>query len=59
VTIAARAVVRSSIVRNSIINESALVEDMLLDASVVGDHAVVRGAFRKLSVGDSSEIQLT
>jgi glucose-1-phosphate thymidylyltransferase len=58
VTIAARAVVRSSIVRNSIINEAALVEDMLLDASVVGDHAVVRGAFRKLSVGDSSEIQL-
>lgn len=59
VTIAARATVRSSIVRNSIINEAALVEDMLLDASVVGDHAVVRGAFRKLSVGDSSEIQLT
>jgi len=59
VTIAARATVRSSIVRNSIINEAALVEDMLLDASVVGDHAMVRGAFRKLSVGDSSEIQLT
>jgi glucose-1-phosphate thymidylyltransferase len=59
VTVAARAVVRNSIVRNSIINEAALVEDMLLEASVVGDLAVVRGAFRKLSVGDSSEIELT
>jgi glucose-1-phosphate thymidylyltransferase len=58
VSVAAGAVVRNSIVRNAIINESAIVEDVLLDASVIGDHAVVRGAFKKLSVGDSSEVEL-
>jgi len=56
--VAAGAVVRNSIVRNAIINESAIVEDVLLDASVIGDHAVVRGAFKKLNVGDSSEVEL-
>jgi glucose-1-phosphate thymidylyltransferase len=58
VSVAAGAVVRNSIVRNAIINESAIVEDVLLDASVIGDHAVVRGAFKKLNVGDSSEVEL-
>ena len=58
VSIAAGAVVRNSIVRNAIINESAIVEDVLLDASVIGDHAVVRGAFKRLNVGDSSEVEL-
>ncbi len=58
VSVAAGAVVRNSIVRNAIINEGAIVEDVLLDASVIGDHAVVRGAFKKLNVGDSSEVEL-
>jgi glucose-1-phosphate thymidylyltransferase len=58
-TVAAGASVRNSVVKNSIINENASVEDILLDASVVGDHAVVRGAFKRLNVGDSSEIQLS
>jgi glucose-1-phosphate thymidylyltransferase len=57
-TVAAGAVVRNSIVRNTIINESAIVEDALLDASVIGDHAVVRGSFKKLNVGDSSEVEV-
>jgi glucose-1-phosphate thymidylyltransferase len=56
--VAAGAVVRNSIVKNAIINESAIVEDVLLDASVIGDHAVVRGAFKRLNVGDSSEVEL-
>ncbi|MCX5800545.1 MAG: sugar phosphate nucleotidyltransferase [Candidatus Eisenbacteria bacterium] len=53
------AIVRNSIVRNCIINAHACVEDILLDASVVGENAVVRGAFKKVNVGDSSEVQLT
>jgi hypothetical protein len=35
------------------------VKDVLLDASLVGEDAVVEGAFRRLNVGDSSEIYLT
>jgi glucose-1-phosphate thymidylyltransferase len=57
-TVAAGAVIRNSIVRNAIINDSAIVEDVMLDASVVGDHAFVRGSYKKLNVGDSSEVEL-
>jgi glucose-1-phosphate thymidylyltransferase len=59
VSVAENTVIRRSIIRNSIVGSSALVEDALLDASLVGDHAVVRGIFRKLNVGDSSEIDFT
>jgi glucose-1-phosphate thymidylyltransferase len=41
------------------VGENALVEDALLDASLVGDNAVVRGKYKRLNVGDSSEIDFT
>jgi glucose-1-phosphate thymidylyltransferase len=59
VSVAPGAVVRDSIVRNCIINANACVEDILLDGSVVGENATVRGAFKMVNVGDSSEVQLT
>ncbi|HVP57350.1 MAG TPA: sugar phosphate nucleotidyltransferase [bacterium] len=59
VSIAEKAVVRRSIIRNSIIGESANVEDGLLDSSLIGDNANVRGTFKRLNVGDSSEIDFT
>jgi glucose-1-phosphate thymidylyltransferase len=59
VSIAGKTVVKSSIIRNSILGSCALVEDALLDSSLIGDNAVVRGMFRKLNVGDSSEIDFT
>jgi hypothetical protein len=31
----------------------------MLDASVVGENAVVQGTFHRLSVGDSSEVKLS
>jgi glucose-1-phosphate thymidylyltransferase len=58
VSIAARAVVREAIVRDSIVNEDAVVEQILLDGSVIGENALVRGAFRHLNVGDSSEVRM-
>ena len=58
VSIAARAVVREAIVRDSIVNEDAVVEQILLDGSVIGEHALVRGTFRHLNVGDSSEVRM-
>lgn len=48
--------VRRAIVQNSIINQGATVENVLLDLSVVGENAVVRGASQRLNVGDSSEV---
>jgi len=58
VSIAEGVTIRNAIIRDSIVNERARVEDMLLDGSVVGEDAVVRGGFQRLSVGDSSEIEL-
>jgi glucose-1-phosphate thymidylyltransferase len=58
-SIAENSQVRRSIIRNSIIGENALVEDALLEGSLVGDNAVVRGKYKKLNVGDSSEIDFT
>ena len=57
VSIGPRARVRQAVVRNSIVNEDAVVEDILLDSSVVGENAVVRGAYQRLNVGDSSEVE--
>ena len=48
--------IRDSVVRNAIIGEAALIERAILDGSLVGNHAVVRGCPMALDVGDSSEI---
>lgn len=56
VTIAEDSVVRRSIVQDSIINKGALIEDAMLAESLIGDHAVVRGTFDRLNVGDSSQV---
>ena len=50
---------KNSVVRDSIINENAVVEDILIEGSVIGENAQVRGAFKRLNVGDSSEVAIT
>ncbi len=57
VTIGPKAQVRQAVVRNTIVNEGAIVKDILLDGSVVGENAVVRGSYQRLNVGDSSEVE--
>ncbi len=57
-SVAARSVIRDSIVRDSILNADARVECTLLDGSLVGEHALVKGTFKRLNVGDSSEIEI-
>jgi glucose-1-phosphate thymidylyltransferase len=56
VSVAAGARITDSVVRDSILNASAEVERSLLDRSLIGEGAVVRGHFQRLNVGDSSEI---
>jgi glucose-1-phosphate thymidylyltransferase len=55
-TIADGAVVRDSIIRNSIISGDAQVQNALLENSIVGNNAAVRGGWKRINVGDSSEI---
>ena len=59
VSVAAGAQLRNAVVRDSIINENATVEDIMLESSVVGVNAVVRGGYRTVNVGDSSEVDFT
>jgi len=56
VSVAAGARLRNAAVRDSIINENATVEGIMLESSVVGVNAVVRGGYRRVNVGDSSEV---
>ena len=55
-TIAEEAVVENSIVRNSIVSDGASVDMALLDGSIVGSNAAVKGGFKRINIGDSSEI---
>jgi glucose-1-phosphate thymidylyltransferase len=56
VSIADRVAIHSSVVRDSVLSEGAMVTDALLESSLIGANAVIRGGFKKLDVGDSSEI---
>lgn len=56
-TIAEGAVVEDSIVRNSIISEHANVHNALLEDSIIGSNAVVKGGFKRINIGDSSELE--
>jgi glucose-1-phosphate thymidylyltransferase len=59
VSIAAGAVIRDAVIRDSIVSPNAQVESALLEGSVIGDHARVRGSFDRLNLGDSSEVDVT
>jgi glucose-1-phosphate thymidylyltransferase len=56
VTVAEHGVVKQSIVRDSIIDEGACIDDTMLDRSLIGRDAIVRGRYRVLNVGDSSQV---
>ena len=58
-SIGARAKVSRSVIKNSIVNDGAVVEDVLLDLSVIGENALVRGGYHRLNVGDSSEVEVS
>ncbi len=49
--------IRDSIVKNSILSDEARIEKTLLDNSIVGNNAIVKGNFKRVNVGDSSEIE--
>ncbi len=56
-TVAAGAHVENSIIRNSIVSEGAKVADALLEDSIVGSNATVRGSYKRINIGDSSELE--
>lgn len=58
VSIGPGARLKNAVVRDSIVNGNARIEDVLLEGSVVGENAVVTGGFRRVNVGDSSEVEV-
>jgi glucose-1-phosphate thymidylyltransferase len=57
VSIASGAAIENSIIHDSIINAGASVQDTLLQRSLIGEHAIVKGGYKRLNVGDSSAVQ--
>jgi glucose-1-phosphate thymidylyltransferase len=55
-SVASGTIIKNSIISDSIISAGARVENARLTASLVGNNAYVRGSFKVLNVGDSSEI---
>ncbi|MGK9476336.1 sugar phosphate nucleotidyltransferase [Melioribacter sp. OK-6-Me] len=49
--------ITDSIIRNSIISEGALIDKSMLENSIIGSNAIVKGNFKRLNTGDSSEIE--
>lgn len=59
VTIAEGAQVVNSVLRESIVNAHARVERVVLEDSIIGERATVKGRQVRINIGDSSEIELT
>ncbi len=55
-TIAPGACIKNSLIKDSIVDEDAVIEDTMLCESLIGKNALVRGFYRRLNVGDSSQI---
>lgn len=56
VSIAKGAVVKNSIIKNSILGQNSHVEDAQIQESLIGDYATVKSYYKRLNVGDDSEI---
>lgn len=56
-TISENCLVKESIIKNSILSPNSQVEKSMLDNSIIGMNAIVKGNYKKLNAGDSSEIE--
>jgi glucose-1-phosphate thymidylyltransferase len=55
-TIGEGAVVTDAIVRNSILGDESSATGVLLDNSIIGNNGFIKGGFKRVNAGDSSEI---
>lgn len=56
-TISDNARVEESVIKNSIVNPGAVVEKSMLEESIIGNNSIIKGNYKKLNAGDSSEIE--
>ncbi len=58
-TLAAGCRITNAIIRDSIIDEESIIQDTMLDQSLIGKDAFVKGRFRRLNVGDWSSVDFS
>jgi len=59
VSVAAGSHIRNAIISDTIIGKNVYLESIMLQKSIIGDNAIVKGKQRKLNVGDGSEVDLS
>jgi glucose-1-phosphate thymidylyltransferase len=57
-SVAEGARVTNSVIRDSIVNADATLDGVLLEHSIIGEHASVVGRAARINLGDSSEVEL-
>jgi glucose-1-phosphate thymidylyltransferase len=56
VSIAKGVTIKDSVIRNSIIDENAVLENVMLTDSTIGSNVKIKNRFKKMHVGDSSQL---
>lgn len=49
-------IIKESVIKNSIVGSNSQVSKAMLNGSIIGNNTIVKGAFKKLNIGDSTEI---
>jgi len=49
-------IIKESVIKNSIVGTNSQVSKAMLNGSIIGNNTIVKGAFKKLNIGDSTEI---
>jgi glucose-1-phosphate thymidylyltransferase len=58
VSLASGSKVSNSIIQDSIIDNCAVLDSIKIKDSIIGENAVVNGTFKKINLGDYSELHL-
>ena len=56
-TVGDGAEISESVIRDSIVGAESRVSKVLLENSIIGNTAVVRGSYKRFNVGDASELE--
>jgi glucose-1-phosphate thymidylyltransferase len=49
-------IIKESVIKNSIVGTNSQVSKAMLNGSIIGSNTIVKGAFKRLNIGDSTEI---
>jgi len=58
VSLAPGSQVNESIIKESIVNRDSMVQDVILEGSILGDNVTLKGATRRMNIGDHSIIEM-